>query len=1216
MESVGAGHVPGRRRWRRWYRLALASWLALAVPWLADAADPVEEAPPPADAADAPAQPPESAEALDASVLGRTMELRKDQAYVEGAEQVVWRDNIVHLKGGAYIRFENMVLESENAWADFDENVLRAEGNVRLRVDEEVTYADELVFNLRTKQGIAHGGAAYGSPWYYQGYRILRVSEKESLINGGRLTTSSLKYPHTYFRASRIIVHLDNEIIAKHVVFMIGGVPLLYIPAYRRSIREKRPSTVIVKLGSDTFQGNWFSVNVPLARRQRVRSAVQFDYSSLRGTGEGTETKYQIRDVELREIRFDIPEDATTDEKTALKRRASEIRDRLAGDFDQVLVQRLFLPHPRAEDDVTRARQRADEIQAGAAKGEDLERLGGRFSILGYLVPGDAALTPDLESVALLLEYGQVSPVVATESGFYIFRVSDTMDLYGTVEKQVQQVFVPIQASDESKQETADLAQRLLRSARNGEDFAAMLSRYGSNVPESAWTDSEKERRRGVGVAAQTPGSASDSSEPVPQGPPGAQTIRTPINDFDYSQRRLLTELQVGETTEAISVDEGILLLRLADKEPTPDFAQLAREISNAESAEDGGYIGYTGRGDVPLNVYRASVGLEKGEVSSVIEAPEALYVVQAGRRRTMNGEVYLFTKDIYSYGRQETFKIGRQWDGAASHRMEVPTPWDKTGRYERRGVTFWGKVQYGNRNYFGSYGTDRAELQTFGVVTFSSISGQGATSVDGRLTVDKTFELSEDSSGTNQRLPELTLSWSSELERLWGLRRINDRLMQAARRVDRWKLPLLAVPTLTDANFSLDGTIANLYRNEFRYSPGIQAIRQARGLSADETEDVFLQAGDLGLDVSKQSKLKLTQTREFVLSLRGSTQAVWHQKDQKGNTNIIRPLVSASSSLSNLLFRVWDIGWVPGANRLRHEVRSEAGFDWAPSANDADEDPDNPSPDTIKLYPFGSSTYLYERKLLRLSLTSNVQIKTRANKVVNALTLSVRTSRDYTDRSAVGDRKWEFISGTMNFSPLSSGNLYGTLQTTVDPNTYSPTSTIQRAPFSLIGLSSALHYRGGNYTKGWNLDLGSQYTNYTSARRSFLIGGSWRPSTLLEISLDTQWDYDRDRIANPTGWRTNSLARSSGVAYLHPFSQNLTLRRNLRDWDLHITWRRYGSIGNVRKEFTYQINLIADPMVTMGAGYDGITQSWGFRSLPIGVPSTFTAGGLGRSGF
>ena len=73
-------------------------------------------------------------------------------------------------------------------------------------------------------------------------------------------------------------------------------------------------------------------------------------------------------------------------------------------------------------------------------------------------------------------------------------------------------------------------------------------------------------------------------------------------------------------------------------------------------------------------------------------------------------------------------------------------------------------------------------------------------------------------------------------------------------------------------------------------------------------------------------------------------------------------------------------------------------------------------------------------------------------------------------------------------------------------------------------------------------------------------------------------------------------------------YSQRMTLRRNLNVWDLRISWHRVGikrrpPYNNVRQDFTFQLNLLADPAVAVGLGYDATTETWGFRSLPVGVP-------------
>ena len=51
---------------------------------------------------------------------------------------------------------------------------------------------------------------------------------------------------------------------------------------------------------------------------------------------------------------------------------------------------------------------------------------------------------------------------------------------------------------------------------------------------------------------------------------------------------------------------------------------------------------------------------------------------------------------------------------------------------------------------------------------------------------------------------------------------------------------------------------------------------------------------------------------------------------------------------------------------------------------------------------------------------------------------------------------------------------------------------------------------------------------------------------------------------------------------------------------------------NSVRQDFTFQINLIADSAASVGLGYDAVTETWGFRSLPVGVP--YNAFGVGNA--
>jgi hypothetical protein len=71
-------------------------------------------------------------------------------------------------------------------------------------------------------------------------------------------------------------------------------------------------------------------------------------------------------------------------------------------------------------------------------------------------------------------------------------------------------------------------------------------------------------------------------------------------------------------------------------------------------------------------------------------------------------------------------------------------------------------------------------------------------------------------------------------------------------------------------------------------------------------------------------------------------------------------------------------------------------------------------------------------------------------------------------------------------------------------------------------------------------------------------------------------------------------------------YLMNISLHRMLHCWESRIVFRRRGTKGGyLRKDFFFQIDLIADPGKALGVGYDEATKSWTLRSLP----------GMGRVG-
>ncbi len=1157
-------------------------------------------------------------------------------------DDLTFHNNLIQIHGNGLIKYDEVVLYADHIWADFEENVMRAAGNVHLIVGSEETFANELMYNLETKEGIIREGFTFSDPWYYRGNEIFKVEDDESYIRGGALTTCSLKHPHYYFSASQIIVKINRELIAKNIVLKVGGIPLFYFPAYRRDLRqEDKIAKIIVKVGTDSYQGVFLSVILPLARRFRYDGALLFDHSARRGSGVGLDGKYRVNDVKFQEIIVPLPPNATPGERAKLEAKAQELSDRLDGEYDRYKLRQLFLEYKISEEDIAAAHEKAAEVYTKLQEPDaDFAQIAQADSTdqstryqggdMGFLVRGERdeedelRLDPILEEAIFQLEQGEITPVLRTESGFHILTVDRVLDAYGQRELQIRRIDIAIEPSQETRNAIQETAKEIQERAEAGEVLENLAGQY-----------------EGVEL--------SEANE-------GAGFL---LNEMDRRWKHHASRLEVpGEVTLPINTERGVYILELIERELTPTFEEVARQFeaewaamaeeleksrptengemeqlqeitegrdgdevnqqegsdeadsdigtqeNNIQAASNPDEISddetsdlseepeevqiyqqydYRGQWEMPTVLYSQTQRLYSGDYTGIINTGKGYRLIKVDKRRTYRGDLYFYTNDEFSFDRRKPFKTGRRWNMRWGHRHTFYTPWDSRAR-GRRPVSFVGRVAWRAKEFEEEgFGIDESAVNSFGVLTWgTSYSALDAEDRDeegnlrfsyktigeflGRLQVNHTLDFTGEGTTTLQKLPALEVALSRmRLDQLPVFKTINSRLTKVAEALhtDLPILSMFAFPTLESTSFDLDVKLGNFFRERFR-----------------EEQDVYLQTMDLGFDLRKQSVLQIIPNRELRFDLDFDTNLIWHDKDRAGNQNIFRSIYSTRLSASNLLFRIYDISFIPGARRMRHQINSRVSFDLAPPVDDED---------APQLYPFGPSVYFFERKNLSYNFDTSIEVKTRGSRsALRVLHFNTRIAADFTKFEALNERRYVPIESVLTIVPLASQNLNFRFRSTHDPNA----SFLDGKRFKQVGFRSNVSYRRDK----WNITLGNAFTKRTErAFRSLTGSFRFRPSQLLELNFRVNYDWIEKQF----------------------YSQSITLRRNLHNWNMTIRWNRIGikrepPFDNVRQDFTFQINLIAEPAASVGVGYDATTDTWGFRTLPSGVP--YDAFGVGNS--
>ena len=1230
-------------------------------------------------------------------------------------------DNFVQIHGNALIKFEDVILRADHVWADFDENLMRASGNVHLIVGNEETYSDELIFNLENKKGIARNGFTYSDPWYFGGSEIFKIEDDRSYVRSGTLTTCSLKYPHYYFSVSEVIVRVNQEMIAKNIVLRIGGFPLFYFPAMRRDLRKGKIAKIIVKIGTDSYQGPYITIIQPIARKRRYDGALLYDRSARRGQGYGFEGKYRFLDTKFQEIYIPVPEDATPNQRTKLQEKAQELQDRLDGEYDHYWLKQIFIEYKITDEDINRAKESADALLKELQEEDtDFAELAQRSSDhsdtrydggdLGFLARGETdadgnpKLDPILEEAAFALQEGETSPVIQTESAFHILKAEQVIDVYGEREIRLRRIDTAITASDDTKDALRVIADDMLERAQEGETFEQLINipdtvkdlpddfknvvqptlseiNEGKGLPlnemESSWqssvrrlenpgditerrpitmpeglyifqlikkeetpvfeeiaeqfeaewetfyegvmtpepedTETETETETDAGAEDQTQDTQSDGTETEteiseetedttqevqPQEAESAPAVEEPVQDPDtpVEQEPGTADIEDTQDTEQRQTEENGQNSNDPNQSDTDEDSVSANEDPEAEEElEIYRKHGFRGRWEDPAPVSSETNSLYAGEISRrPIRTKKSVRLIKIDRKRTFRGEFYFYGKDLYTAQRQSAIRTGNNYIMRWGHTHSIYTPWDNR-QAGRKPISFTGRTELRAETYKEEYQIpDEATLNSFALLTYGTglstydledrdengnlkFSRETIGDIASRLEIRHIHDFTGEGTRSLQKLPRLTVNFSRmRLSSLPLFQSLNDRMVTISEKfqTDEPFLSMFAFPTLESASFDLDIELGNFYRDTFRNKEGI------------EERKVSLKTMDLGFDVRKQSTLLITPLRELQLNLNLNTNMIWHDRDQDQNKNIVRGVFSFNGSASNTLFRIYNVSFIPGLRRLRHEMQSTLRYDYQPAVDKND-----------NLYPFGPSTYFYERKRLSYNFNTAIEIKTRRSQSAHRVFyINTRLTADFTEFDPLYERQFEPIESDFTIIPLPSRNLNMTIRTTHDPNPH-PDDGKQ---FKMVGFRSNIRYT----RKSWNISIGSSFSKRHTARRasrSITATGRYRVNRNLSFDANVIY-YPIDRQF---------------------YQQRLSMTRNLHDWNLRISWSRIGikrepPFDNVRQDFTFQVNLIQEPAVSMGIGYDATTETWGIRTVPAGVPyNAFGAGNsLGRSYF
>ena len=223
--------------------------------------------------------------------------IAEDEILVTADDELAGDEKKVTIKGDVNIRGSNFTAKGNIAEVDLENNVVRFSGGVRVVEGSKEFTGDELVYNYKTKTGTIKGvrghieNEKFKDDIYLYGHNM-SFEEKFLRLEGGRITTCNLENPHYHIAAKIIEIYEDDKLVMRNLYYKEGKLPLLYLPYWQVSLKEKKNYWKFPQFGSSAKEGFFVKLAYVYTLNNYNKGEINIDYLNKLGIGQGLQHAY------------------------------------------------------------------------------------------------------------------------------------------------------------------------------------------------------------------------------------------------------------------------------------------------------------------------------------------------------------------------------------------------------------------------------------------------------------------------------------------------------------------------------------------------------------------------------------------------------------------------------------------------------------------------------------------------------------------------------------------------------------------------------------------------------------------------------------------------------------------------------------------------------------------------------------------------------------
>jgi len=209
--------------------------------------------------------------------------------YLQAKKQIIGTGNVS-------ISYGDVRLTCEKITVYTDKKVGICEGNVKITQPMGIFHGESIEYDFANKTGKVINGYVASDPFYGYAERVEKVSEEKVVFDGGCITTCDHEHPHYRIEAKQIRLYLDDKVVANHVFFYIGNVPVFYTPYYMQPIKDLKTKISLIP----GYDDNWGYYALGAYRfyiNELCKGYIRLDYRTKKGLAQGLDYGYDLKEL-------------------------------------------------------------------------------------------------------------------------------------------------------------------------------------------------------------------------------------------------------------------------------------------------------------------------------------------------------------------------------------------------------------------------------------------------------------------------------------------------------------------------------------------------------------------------------------------------------------------------------------------------------------------------------------------------------------------------------------------------------------------------------------------------------------------------------------------------------------------------------------------------------------------------------------------------------